>query len=363
MRKEKRLNQFVEAFLTSIKENNPQHFHPFILTRETSIFATGKEFSDGKEKFKEFLDDYYQRCGVDIDSFENQTIDWDITDYANARIKMDFSKVIINFSNSNGDKLKFVLSSIFTGKDKMESYPDYKYMSFNYHNEVAEQKRLEEVKAIENANKQYAKKLQEKGKTFQYKDFVQKYPNMESQEHNLDDEILFFENDLIIDENLELDELEFSIVVQGNLTVKGDIENYAFEYGATLFVLGETYANNIIAGGAKIDLTHVYATGLVIGHYNDGMLIIDRLHKGILYSNDHYTEYELGNDAYAFTDFDIRSKNEFSLSDFKIFAGEKFLTNDEDDDYLDIEEFDASLVDYDRLVQKIKLYQEQNLLK
>jgi Leucine-rich repeat (LRR) protein len=77
--------------------------------------------------------------------------------------------------------------------------------------------------------------------------------------------------------------------VSGNLTIQGSIANSCGDYGRFLVVEGKTEAEHIIGGGSEIYLfggTH--AKGLVIGHYNHGILkISERLRAQLILNDDH----------------------------------------------------------------------------
>ena len=100
--------------------------------------------------------------------------------------------------------------------------------------------------------------------------------------------IRFFEGKLVIKGDLDLDE-QGSIVVLGDLEVKGSIRNLDGDFGPLLMVSGELKAKNLVAGGSEIHVGGGAIIGnAVYGHYNHGTLLIagDLKAKGVL-CNDH----------------------------------------------------------------------------
>ncbi|MEM9028140.1 MAG: DUF4116 domain-containing protein [Pseudomonadota bacterium] len=65
------------------------------------------------------------------------------------------------------------------------------------------------------------------------------------------------------------------LIVDGDLTVDGNIINEAYESGAFLYVTGNVQAKNLVAGGACIVIDgQADIEELVYAHYNDGSLTI-----------------------------------------------------------------------------------------
>lgn len=85
------------------------------------------------------------------------------------------------------------------------------------------------------------------------------------------------------------------MIVTGNLSVAGNILNTNYSGGPFLVVLGDVSAQNILSGGAMFHIVGgTTVADAIIGHYNDGSLIIDGPVKARLVIND---------------DHDIRLKN------------------------------------------------------
>jgi hypothetical protein len=65
------------------------------------------------------------------------------------------------------------------------------------------------------------------------------------------------------------------VVCEGDLTVDGDVLNRGSDSGPLLFVGGRLQVGNLLAGGSRVVLLgDVDASGLVIGFYNHGSLLV-----------------------------------------------------------------------------------------
>jgi len=100
---------------------------------------------------------------------------------------------------------------------------------------------------------------------------------------------------LTIDDDLDLDqsaqEVGYAgIVMTGDLKVNGCIKNLDGDTGLSLCVAGETTARTLLGGGGMILLNSAKIENLTVGHYNGGMLLIERLATKVLMNFDHYTK-------------------------------------------------------------------------
>ncbi len=77
-------------------------------------------------------------------------------------------------------------------------------------------------------------------------------------------------------------------VFLSDLTIHGSLLNLDGDGGKTLIVQGTTIADNIIAGGSFIYLNKATVRGIVLGHYNDGMIQIKQLNGELTVSSDHH---------------------------------------------------------------------------
>ncbi len=153
---------------------------------------------------------------------------------------------------------------------------------------------------------------------------------------------ILFPKDAVFEQTLSIDFFEEhdGIIVMGDLKVNGNIANYEGDYGATLIVCNDAYADNLIAGGAIIDIMgNAHIKYLCLAHYNDGILDIGKLVCPLLIScGDHLTRIndktalgaEFNTDYYG-----SESDNQFLMEDLgKIFPDKPWIEIDteEDDD-------------------------------
>lgn len=107
-----------------------------------------------------------------------------------------------------------------------------------------------------------------------------------------DDHLVRIYRNLVVEEDLDLDRLDggyAGIIVEGDLQVKGNIENLDGDLGISLCVTGETSANNLIAGGSNVILKAANIKHFTIGHYNGGTLCIENLKTKATINFDHHT--------------------------------------------------------------------------
>ena len=94
------------------------------------------------------------------------------------------------------------------------------------------------------------------------------------------------EADFIIDRG-RTSEAAGTYVFLDGLEVTGSVINHNGDFGVTLVVEGEMRAQNIVAGGAFIYLDRAVVPGIVLGHYNHGMLQVRDLRGDLTLSLDH----------------------------------------------------------------------------
>ncbi len=177
---------------------------------------------------------------------------------------------------------------------------------------------------------------------------------------------------LAIDGDLNLDDLGAgyaALIIEDNLTVNGDIQNYHSDIGITLCVAGHTTANNLIAGGSSVLLNTAYIKNFTVGHYNDGILDILRLKTQAMLNFNHYThvkntddiEISLGREDYAINGKFVLYTKELLLfwQDHNLLTDSIEINEDYDDEDDDDEKY---ILDDDILLQKIANKEEASIL-
>jgi hypothetical protein len=151
-------------------------------------------------------------------------------------------------------------------------------------------------------------------------------------------QFIYFPDNAFFDNDLEIDNLDDydGIFVAGDLKVNGILANYESDYGAILIVLGDVYADTLIAGGSLIDIKHnAYIKNLCLTHYNHGCLSINKLYCTVLISEqlgdsikDHSQVEYVFDDSY----YSPLEDNEYYLSELdEIFKEKQWVEYDEDD--------------------------------
>jgi hypothetical protein len=128
-----------------------------------------------------------------------------------------------------------------------------------------------------------------------YKEICEKLDlsHLEGHESYTDMRVKYYDSDVTFDKlDLDEDNTEYDmIVIDGNLTVNGNIVNANMNDGKELVVLGNVSANNLIAGGAEINIQGTAnIENTVLGHYNDGVLTIYKLNANLYIRDDHYCD-------------------------------------------------------------------------
>ena len=108
--------------------------------------------------------------------------------------------------------------------------------------------------------------------------------------------ILYFEGDIILNENLDFEfieefcvdkNLEFQvIVVNGNLTVNGRIN--LSEYHPALIVTGHTKAHTLEGGDCEIYIQDGIIDYFVLGNFNSGILHTKKIKTQFVINNEHH---------------------------------------------------------------------------
>jgi hypothetical protein len=112
--------------------------------------------------------------------------------------------------------------------------------------------------------------------------------------------------DLSLDENADWNSSQdiTAIVVEGDLTIHGDLLNTNLNDGSMLFVAGTLKARNVVKGGASLlVLGDLQASGLVIGEYNDGVIRVGgQIAAQATLSLDHdiYARKDIKGDYHSF---------------------------------------------------------------
>ncbi len=124
-----------------------------------------------------------------------------------------------------------------------------------------------------------------------YEELKLSYPDVAKHEDIHEGErYMFFPEDAIFDQSLSINSLNNhnGIIVMGDHKVVGNIDNPEGDYGATLIVYKDTYADNLIAGGSIIDLMeNAYIRNLCLAHYNHGILRVGKIYCPLLINSDH----------------------------------------------------------------------------
>lgn len=166
--------------------------------------------------------------------------------------------------------------------------------------------------------------------------------------------------------DLDLDALYndgiYAIFVKHDLFVTGNIINTDGDVGSSLFVLGETRAKNLLAGGSVISLNSAIIDDFTIGFYNHGVLSINALATNISLQFDHYTEIANACDTLVSMNSDANNDQE----DIELLA--KYLYNSDHSDGLvtyDVEDDGDEFydIDYDVLNRLICDNQHSAILK
>lgn len=148
----------------------------------------------------------------------------------------------------------------------------------------------------------------------------------------------------------------YTILVKQDLIVTGNIVNDNGNIGSSLFVLGETRSNNLIAGGSIISLNKAIIKDFTVGFYNDGYLSIESLCTDILLSFDHHTVITDYSNIMIYLDsFNDEIDVEDNLDDMSMLA-KYFNSHKELSKMVTREEEDCDIfyyLDYDLLNQEI----------
>ena len=174
----------------------------------------------------------------------------------------------------------------------------------------------------------------------------------------------FFSIGILFEGNVKLEEdfnLNISdgllIVIRGDLYVKGNIINSCGSTGDLLVVLGDVFADNLIAGGSVIDFKkNVYIKHFIYPYYNDGSLGVHTLKSGILLDDgEHFTIVKnLEDKAIHFTYGNLHTKNQYPYSDFT-----EIVLSIENDEHLALEQYLLDERNNNNLYQKIQHYIEE----
>jgi len=108
-----------------------------------------------------------------------------------------------------------------------------------------------------------------------------------------------------------------SYVFLSDLIIDGNLINWSGDVGANLFVNGTLNADNIIAGGSFIDLNRAIIKGCVLGHYNDGHLIIRDFQGDLVISDDH-SMFTPSNQRYVSITHDVGRPVSLSVDDINL---------------------------------------------
>ena len=181
-----------------------------------------------------------------------------------------------------------------------------------------------------------------------------------SEVHDDEGSVIFIDGDLAL-EKLDLDAISDSdnnidgIIVNGNLSVDGGIENAEGDYGPFLVVTGRTLADYVMGGGSEIYLEkESFIRTFTVGHYNHGILSLKGFSLFFL-NSDHQSSASLNDvEGLSVHIFDVDDEDE----EFPDFYNEQ-VSEDEDEDDVDIDDINRLIIDEDervKLLQKLLKY-------
>lgn len=162
-------------------------------------------------------------------------------------------------------------------------------------------------------------------------------------------QVRMYEQSLTVKGDLNLDLSESTlgcvgIVVQGNLTVEGNIVNYG-NGGVSLCVEGYTEARNLLASDAYINLYKADIEYITIGYYNDGYTWIGTLKTQLMLNDQHHLSVGNENKIEVSVGCEMRTggKVEVDIQELMDFWGKnEILTNtgiveknEQEDEYAD----------------------------
>lgn len=178
-----------------------------------------------------------------------------------------------------------------------------------------------------------------------YEELNKSYPDVSKHEDiHEGQKYMVFPEDAVFDQSLSINSLKNhdGIIVMGDLKVNGNVDNSEGDYGATLIVCKDTYADNLIAGGAIIDLMgNAYIKYLSLAHYNHGILRVGKIHCPLLIDNDHATGIK--DDTALDTEFNTYyhgalESNQFTMEDLGVIFPDKTWIEIDTDDNDDMDE-------------------------
>jgi len=182
-------------------------------------------------------------------------------------------------------------------------------------------------------------------------------PEISKEDKNFFSTGILFEGDVKLEEDFNLNVSDgLLIVIRGDLHIKGNIINSCGNTGDLLVVLGDVYADNLIAGGSIINFKkNVYIKHFIYPYYNDGILEIDTLKSGILLDDgEHFTVIKnLEDEAIHFTYGNLHAKNQYPYSDFT-----EIVLSIENDENLALEQYLLDERNNNDLYEKIRHYIE-----
>lgn len=170
------------------------------------------------------------------------------------------------------------------------------------------------------------------------------------------DTTLEIEGDFTLDDLSHYEHKENSVCgffINGDLVVSGNIINYDEEFGQSLFVAGNVYANNIIAGGGELHFYgKTYLKYFYLSRYGHGHSCLKNLNCKVAITSDHATSIEKLNCQVAFSMWqfsppekeDIHEINELYFSDKEFDFYE--LLEDPSTELFESEKYNALLLNY-----------------
>ena len=130
-----------------------------------------------------------------------------------------------------------------------------------------------------------------------------------------DKDFEYYDTTLELDGNFSLDNLDHyerkkdsicGFFIDGDLVINGNIINYDEEFGQCLFVTGDVYANNIIAGGGQLQFYgKTFIKYFYLAWYGHGNAYLDNVDCKIAIVSDHATSMEKLNCQVAFSEWQL----------------------------------------------------------
>jgi hypothetical protein len=170
------------------------------------------------------------------------------------------------------------------------------------------------------------------------------------------DATLEVEGDFTLDDLSHYERKENSICgffIDGDLVVNGNIINHDEEFGQLLFVTGNVYAKNIIAGGGELHFYgKTYIKYFYLSRYGHGNSYLKNLNCKVAITSDHATSIEKLNCQVAFSMWQFSPPSEEDIHEINdlYFSDKEFdfyeLLEDPSTELFESEKYNELLLNY-----------------